>query len=253
MFINVMGSGPDLVMLHGWSMHSGVWHTLAQNLAQHYTLHLVDLPGHGQSDWQAGDLEIDALLQQLAMQLPEQAVWMGWSLGGLISIAFAQRYPSRVKKLILMAATPKFVVAQDWPCAMQKQVFGDFATNLDVNQQDTLQRFLLLQARGAEHSRQTIRQLTEQLASQTSLNPDALHAGLNLLLQLDMRAALAEIACPVQVILGEKDSLIPQALAPALEQLRPATNVMVIAGAGHAPFISQPTRCQQIIEQFIDG
>ena len=59
MHITVRGQGPDLVMLHGWSMHSAVWHDLADALASRFTLHLVDLPGHGQSDWLSGDFDIE--------------------------------------------------------------------------------------------------------------------------------------------------------------------------------------------------
>ena len=113
MHIKVMGQGPDLVMLHGWSMNSAVWHDLAENLAKNYTLHLVDLPGHGQSDWQPGDLELEVLIKNLANALPEKAYYLGWSLGGLISLAFAEHYPQRVDKLILLAATPCFVKAKD--------------------------------------------------------------------------------------------------------------------------------------------
>ena len=81
MHIEQRGSGPHLVMLHGWSMHSGVWHDLAERLAQRYTLHLVDLPGHGQSDWHDGDMQLDNLLPALAQHTPDKARWLGWSLG----------------------------------------------------------------------------------------------------------------------------------------------------------------------------
>ncbi|MDH5592030.1 MAG: alpha/beta fold hydrolase, partial [Gammaproteobacteria bacterium] len=104
MHIKKMGQGPDLVMLHGWSMHSAVWHNLAEELAKHFTLHLVDLPGHGQSNWQHGALDLDVLIGRLGEELPESAYWLGWSLGGLISIVFADRFPERVTKLTLIAA-----------------------------------------------------------------------------------------------------------------------------------------------------
>ena len=44
------GAGPDLVLLHGWAMHSGIWRDVRERLARHFRLHLVDLPGHGRSD-----------------------------------------------------------------------------------------------------------------------------------------------------------------------------------------------------------
>ena len=253
MHINVVGAGPDLVMLHGWSMHSGVWHELAEGLAERFTLHLVDLPGHGQSDWQDGQFELPLLLSELEQTLPDNAVWLGWSLGGLICLAMQQRYPEKVRKLSLMATTPKFVGCETWPCAMAPPVFDSFASNLQVDQQQTLQRFLMLQAKGAVQSRETIRELSEQLATQHAPQPEALRQGLALLLQTDMRDALSQATCPLQLILGERDTLIPASMPDYAKKLNPALGVTMIDGVGHAPFIAQPQRCQELIEIFIDG
>lgn len=252
MHIEQRGNGPDLVMLHGWSMHSGVWHELAERLAKRFTLHLLDLPGHGRSDWQKQGFDPDNLLPALANKLPQSALWLGWSLGGLISLAFAQRYPERVSKLSLMAATPRFIETHDWPCAMQSEVFENFAASLDVNQQQTLQRFLMLQAKGADRSRATIRELSERLATQHAPEPEALHAGLDCLLKWDLREALAGLNCPVQMLLGSRDTLIPVAMPDYARELQPSLQVAMLEGLGHAPFIAQPAACQQQIEQFID-
>jgi pimeloyl-[acyl-carrier protein] methyl ester esterase len=252
MHIKVMGQGPDLVMLHGWSMHSAVWHKLADQLSQHFTLHLVDLPGHGYSDWRDNGFDLKQLVNDLAEQLPDSAYCLGWSLGGLISIAFSHQYPERVKKLILMAATPCFVKTDDWRHAMDASVFNLFADNLVDNQHDTLQRFLMLQARGAAQSRTTIRQLSEQLAKQAPAQPIALKAGLELLINSDLRQQLTKIKSPTKAILGERDTLIPVAVAESLNELKPNFDISVIEGGGHAPFISHPTECQVAIEQFLN-
>ncbi|WP_289286554.1 alpha/beta fold hydrolase, partial [Methylophaga sp. UBA3991] len=73
MHINSIGHGPDLVLVHGWSMHSGVWSPLLELFSEHFCCHLVDLPGHGQSDWHEGDFELSTLLAKLAEALPEKA------------------------------------------------------------------------------------------------------------------------------------------------------------------------------------
>lgn len=252
MHIKVIGQGPDLIMLHGWSMHSAVWHDLAQQLAKNFTLHLVDLPGHGQSSWQQGDLELDVLVNNLAIELPKTAYWLGWSLGGLISLAFAEHFPDRVKKLMLVAATPCFVQKDDWFCAMDAEIFKQFADNLNMDQAETLQRFLLLQARGSEHSRDTIRQLGEQLAIENPPRAEALQAGLELLIETDMRKQFSELSCPVQMILGDRDTLIPEEMLPAAKQIQTEVDVKLLSGAGHAPFISQPVECHNLIESFIN-
>jgi len=252
MHINTIGQGPDLVLMHGWSMQSAVWHELAEALAQNFTLHLVDLPGHGQSSWQPGDLDLPVVLAKMAALLPEQAYYLGWSLGGLISIAFADQFPERVNKLSLIAASPRFVQDETWSCAVEAQVFEQFAANLADNQQQTLQRFLLLQARGAQQSRDTIRQLTEQLANSTPPVTAALQEGLALLINSDLRKELAMLACPLQLIVGDRDTLIPAAVIAEVQQLKAGVDSEIIKGAGHAPFISQPLACQQAIERFIN-
>jgi pimeloyl-[acyl-carrier protein] methyl ester esterase len=252
MHIKVIGQGPNLVMLHGWSMHSGVWHDMTEALAKTFTLHLVDLPGHGQSEWDENALDLAVLLANLASELPKSAYWLGWSLGGLISTAFANQFPERVEKLVLVAATPCFVKKDDWTCAMDPAIFEAFADNLKHDQADTLHRFLLLQARGTVHSRDTIRQLAEQLAIEKPPVAEALLAGLNLLIATDLRAPLAMLDCPILMILGDRDTLIPSTMLDVVKQMTSNVQTALLKGAGHAPFISQPKECQQAIELFIN-
>lgn len=251
MHINSIGQGPDLVLVHGWSMHSGVWSPLLKLLSEHFRCHLVDLPGHGQSDWHEGDFELSTLLANLAEVLPEKAIWLGWSLGGMVALAMAQRYPEKVKKLIMLASNPRFVQTDDWPCAMPPEVFETFSASLVENQQQTLQRFIMLQAKGANQPRQVIKQLSEQLAQQHEPEPEALKAGLKCLAEWDLRDALASVNCPTQMILAENDHLIPVSLAEYVQKLQPKLRIDVMPGLGHAPFISQPQQCQLVIEQFI--
>ncbi|MBN45940.1 MULTISPECIES: pimeloyl-ACP methyl ester esterase BioH [unclassified Methylophaga] len=251
MYIKQMGQGPDVVMLHGWSMHSDVWQPLAEILAQQFTLHLIDLPGHGQSEWQADALQIDKVLTQLADNVPQTAYWLGWSLGGQLSLAFASRYPQRVTKLVLMAANPKFVTADNWSEAMDAAVFAVFAGQLNHDQRETLKRFVLLQARGAKGSRETIQLLAEKTADNVA-HPEALQAGLALLETLDLRSELAQLQIPVKCLLGDRDQLVPITLVESLSELNKTISIDRIAGAGHAPFISQPQLCADKINEFFN-
>ncbi len=248
--ITMIGSGPNLVLLHGWSMHSGIWQSITALLAKQFTVHLVDLPGHGKSAWQPKGLEMERVVTQLAEQLPHEAHYVGWSLGGLVSIAFAVRYPERMQKLVLLAANPKFVQSDDWPCAVEAEIFKQFADNLQTDQAQALQRFLVLQARGTKHGKDTIRSLSAQLTAVPSPHPDALAAGLDLLIKTDFRAELAALTCPILSLLGMRDTLIPQQMIEALPR---QISHQLIAGAGHAPFISHPQECAQAIIGFIDG
>ena len=57
--VDVVGSGPPLVLLHGWAMHGGIFAPLVEALRAHRTLHVVDLPGHGHSRGAAVPLRLD--------------------------------------------------------------------------------------------------------------------------------------------------------------------------------------------------
>lgn len=250
MNISTKGQGPDLVLIHGWSMHSGIWHEFGDELAKQFTLHLVDLPGHGDSEWQQDGFETDPLIEVLVDQLPENSAYLGWSLGGLIAALFCHRHPERVNKLVMLAASPCFTQKKDWPCAMKEKVFKAFTENLETQQAETLQRFLLLQARGAEQSKQTIRTLSESMAAKLA-DSEALGAGLDMLINCDIRQQLADLTVPVKLILAERDTLIPSTMATEIKSLNPHLQTAVISGAGHAPFVSHPKRCLDEVIPFL--
>ena len=67
---------------------------------------------------------------------------------------------------------------------------------------------------------------------------EALTAGLQLLKQCDLRSALMSLRCPVTVILGTEDRLIPLASGQAIQQIMPGIKVHIIADAGHVLFLS---------------
>ena len=87
--IETLGRGPvPLVLLHGWAMHGGVLSPLVDALADRCTMYVVDLPGHGYSRHCGLPLEPSACAAAIAQATPP-ALWLGWSLGGLIALTAA--------------------------------------------------------------------------------------------------------------------------------------------------------------------
>jgi len=248
-----MGSGPDLVLLHGWSFSHVVWLDLAQSLADKFTLHLVDLPGHGLSDLPDGDYTLDSVTDMLAEQLPQQAIYMGWSLGGQIALNLALRHPSRVEKLILVASNPQFVKSDDWPHAVALEVVTGFAESLEQDWRATLQRFLALQARGGDNARETIKTLRSRLASQGEPKIEALRGGLDILRHASLVGQLGEVRCPTQILTGRLDALVPKGAGPAMQPLIPAAQYHQFENAAHAPFLSHPQEFVSVVERFLEN
>ena len=153
MHIDVTGQGPDLVLIHGWALQGGVFAPLVQRLADRFTLHLVDLPGHGHSREDTTPLRLPFVVNAIAAATPP-AVWCGWSLGGLFALHAAATLP-KVRGLAMIAATPRFVRGDDWPHAVEPAVFEQFGRELATDFGGTLERFLALDVMGSAHARES--------------------------------------------------------------------------------------------------
>ncbi len=238
-----------LICLHGWGFHGEIWREPARNMAGEREVLCPDLPGHGRSPWSGAGHDLSALSDGLLAEFPHPALWLGWSLGGLIALYHALRHPSRVAGLILVAASPRFTRAEDWPHAMPPAVLADFAQRLEQDCPGTLQRFLALQVHGSESAREQLRHLKPLLAKYPPW-PQALAGGLKLLAENDLRQASRELACPCLLCLGQRDTLVPAAMAEDWRQFYPGLQSWVIPGAGHLPFLSHPSLFIQGLKEF---
>lgn len=238
----------ELVLLHGWGLQRAVWDSVVPQLAPAIRTHALDLPGHGAAAM-VTPYTTDALAHALlAPRAATPAAWLGWSLGGLVALAAALAVPTRVEKLVLVATTPKFVQAADWPCAMPAPQLQQFAAGLTADYASTVLRFLSLQVSVEE--RPTLRALREA-ATRTPPQAAALQAGLELLAQTDMRALLPGIKQPTLIVQGTRDKLTLPAAAEFLANALPHATLRFIDGAGHAPFLSHPAVFTDLVNEFL--
>jgi len=220
-------------------MNSAVWQACLQRLPDRFNAHCIDLPGYGASR-DASAETLAEYVEQVAGFVARPSVLVGWSLGGLVSLELARRYPEKVSALFQVATSPKFVQGDGWRTAIESGVFDQFAASLDKDLVKTIRRFLALQVRATDTSMQTVRELQRAIDERGLPSAEALRSGLKILSDSDLREALQRLSCPVTWLLGEKDMLVPVALADALQRSLPDAHIHVVEGAGHAPFISDP-------------
>ena len=244
--VEVIGSGPPLVLVHGWAMHGGIFAPLVEALRAQRTLYVVDLPGHGHSRDCRLPLQLPVLAAALRAALPP-APWCGWSLGGLVALEAALQAPRQVPALALVAASPRFVQGPDWPQGMPAQVFAEFAAGLATDWQATLDRFLALEAFGAAHMRETLRLLRAAVMARGAPDPRVLAEGLALLEQTDLRPRLPGLAAPSLWLGGRRDRLVNPAALQAAAALAPRARWRELAQAGHAPFLTEPATVAQAL------
>lgn len=246
------GQGPDLVMLHGWGLHGGVFRRLMDRLSDSFCVTELDLPGHGRSPAQDQDMTLDHLADSVAKLMQKPAIWLGWSLGGLVAMKLAVRHPEKVRALILVASTPKFVNGQDWQAGMEPDTLSEFAKGLAEDYRVTLTRFVSLQSGTGSTSREWLRELKDLLFVHGEPDTKALAKGLDLLRDTDLRLDLNRITAPTLLIHGGRDRLTPAAASEFLEQSLPAASYALIPEAGHAPFISHLETVETAIRKFVD-
>ncbi|HEX8011867.1 MAG TPA: pimeloyl-ACP methyl ester esterase BioH [Casimicrobiaceae bacterium] len=243
--VESVGTGPPLVVLHGWAMHSGLFAPLLPRLAANFRVHLVDLPGHGYSATVLPytlDI-ISAVVAEaasVAVERDEPASVLGWSLGGMIALHWARTSPERIARLVLVAATPCFVKRPDWPHAIAETTLQQFGDELAVSYRLTLQRFVSLQVQGSEHARAVLAELRGGLFARGEPSREMLREGLELLARTDLRPEVGAILPHATVIAGDRDPLVPAAAGEWLARTLPHASLRLIPGAGHAPFLSHP-------------
>lgn len=241
----------DLVLLHGWGLNAQVWQSMVVRLAPHFRLHLVDLPGYGRSQG-FGPMSLSDMADIVLRQAPERAVWLGWSLGGLVASQIALSAPSRVEKLITVASSPCFSAQDDWP-GIKPDVLQGFQQQLSEDFQRTVERFLALQTLGTESARQDARLLKSVVLEQPMPSVDVLNGGLEILREADLRQPLTDLSVPLLRLYGALDGLVPRKVAGLLDDEWPNSTSVVMPKAAHAPFISHPDAFTEQVIAFVQA
>lgn len=246
----VYGHGEPLVLIHGWAMHTGVWRLFAQQLAKQYRVICVDLPGHGLSE-NVEPYTLNQIAKVLMEAVPEDNFsLLGWSLGASVGITIAKQFPDRINSLILLAGNPLFVKNESWS-GMEPTMVLNFSNNLQLNYRATIFRFLTLQVKGLADSKQFLKQL-KNAVQKCELPPEkVLQNGLKLLQFEDLRSNFSSLQCPINIIQGDNDALIPVQVSLEMQQLQPVCEINIISQASHVPFLSHPSQVIKIINKFV--
>ena len=249
LYTETMGHGPDVVLVHGWGMHSGVWEDFAECLASSLKVTLVDLPGHGHSA-SVADFSLQGVSEALLDIAPAKAHWLGWSLGALLVLSLAHHYAERVESLTLVAGSARFVAADDWP-GVEPSALDQFAADLEKNYLVTIRRFIALQTLGMENARSVSKQLDACLMECHPPEKAALQGGLHLLKSVDLRKVVPHLARSSLFIFGGRDKLAPKSQGQVMQALVPRSEVHILESAAHLPFISHPQEMASLITEFI--
>ena len=250
MHIDSFGSGPDLILIHGWAMHGGIFAPLTPLLAERFRVHVVDLPGHGYSSESQDSIDPARCAAWIAAQLPP-AIWVGWSFGGLVSLLAAFEQPQQVRGIVQIATSPQFVAGPGWAHGVAAEIFIEFGAGLLADYRRTIERFLALETLGSAHGQDELRSLKAHVFDRGDPSLAVLEQGLDVLRSTDLRARLPALSPPNLWIAGRRDRLVPLGATRWAAQHSPHGEFVEIA-SGHAPFLSHAAEVASRIAAFSD-
>lgn len=236
-----------MVLLHGWAMTPAIWGPLQNALEPACTVLTPALPGHHDAA-PAPAATLAAWADALAATLPARATVVGWSLGAMLALELAARHPHQVARLVLIAATPKFVSTDDWAHGLPAGTVAAFLAGYASTPEATLRRFLALQTLGDSARRALLPALDAARQPHPAATPiAALADGLRILADSDLRPRIGAITQPATLIHGAGDALMPLAGAQWLAAHLPAARLNVIDDCGHVPFLTHSAACAALI------
>ena len=235
----IHGSGPTLLLTHGYSSTSAMWKDQIEALSKHHKLVLWDMRGHGQSDYPDDPAayseahtvaDIAALLDEVGAT---SAIIGGLSLGGYMSLAFYHAHPERVRALLIVDTGPGFK-KDDARDAWNKRAH------------DTGDRF-------EREGLAVLQSLSRERSSVSHRNASGLaHAARGMLTQRDARVieSLPAIKVPALVIVGADDTPFLVASDYMAAKI-PGAKKTIIPAAGHAVNIDQPQAFLEAVLPFL--
>lgn len=228
------GHGPAIVLLHGFLGSAEIWKSFSRRLSEWFSVITVDLPGHGLSSHTdrscSMDEMADAVRQVLKAAGINSCLMVGHSMGGYVTLAFAEKYPRLLKGFVLFHSHAAADSAEarrnrERTIALVEKDHQGFIVNFipDLFDPENVQKF----ATGIE--------LLKKLASETP--KEGIIAALEgMKLRPDRQHVLMNSKVPVLFIVGKNDKRIPMEVIIPQSLLPEHSEILLLDHVGHMGF-----------------
>ncbi len=242
------GSGKVIVLLHGFTESSKIWTNFSTQLSKKYRVMTIDLPGHGKS----GRIEKTHTMEMMADVVQSvlkkagigKCLMIGHSMGGYVTLAFAQKYPKMLKGFGLFhshcfADSPEDVINRNRTIAIVEKDKFCFVAQFIPG---------LFPPEVHEKFSGQIERLVQRASKMEKESVIAALEGMKI--RKDQTELLKETSLPVLFILGLKDSKAPVAKLWEMISLPAKSQALILKNCGHMGYIESPDDCLGAIQGF---
>jgi pimeloyl-ACP methyl ester carboxylesterase len=267
------GSGPPLILVHGWGGSSRHWFTTLAHFAELRTIYAMDLPGHGESPPLAEVTSAERIAELIiefadAMQLDTFDV-NGHSFGAAVAVYLAARYPQRVRRLIISSFgvfdTPleRMAMGQMYiPLTMAVHLWHPWLALWKP-----WQMYWQLWMVGAGYNPLVPWMISRAFFFAMPADIELIQEGYNEFMLMDQRTslentislgnpalhdALKQISAPTLLIAGRQDMIVLAETVQAAARLVPHCRVEWVEWCGHVPMIEQPDTYHHAVDGFLN-
>ncbi len=257
--VETAGSGPPLVLLHGFTGSGATWAVQIPAFAARYSTVAIDLLGHGRSDApadperyrieQAAE-DILGVLDHLAVA---RAAVLGYSMGGRLALFLTTAAPERLRALILESASPGLGDA----AARKARMIQDAALAESIEQEgvavfvDRWERHPMFAGQTGLSEADRAAQRAQRLAQSPRGLANSLR-GMGQGAQPPLADRLPSVSAPTLLIAGARDAAYC-AVAREMHGQIPNARLAIVENAGHTVHLEQPEAFQRAVLEFLGG
>jgi pimeloyl-ACP methyl ester carboxylesterase len=245
------GEGMPVVLIHGFCESRELWRDFVGPLSQHFRIIALDLPGFGANaplttPVTIGDLA-EAVYHFLITIGVEHPVMIGHSLGGYVALAFAEKFPQRLRGLGLFHSTAQndsFEKKQARNKTIEfieryglEEFVDQFFTPLffDGRRKDLKDEIKFLTDIGKATSKETVMEVIKAMRDRK-----------------DRSRVLEKLTCPVLMIAGKNDTAIPFTNSMLQFGLPYESMIQVLSNTGHMGMLERPKETLLMVKNFLD-
>ena len=245
-----VGSGPSVVLLHGYPFNRSMWADQMAELKKHHRVIVPDLRGHGGSavsqaaSMQSMATDVASLLETLNIS---RATIGGLSMGGYVALAFYRLFPLRVRSLVL-ADTRAQADTDDGKQNREQQAEKALREGMEGIADGLLPK-LLAPETVTKHP-EIVKRLRGMMAE---TNPEGAAAALRGMAgRQDQTSFLSRSIAPTLILVGSEDAITPVADSELMHREIGGSRLKIIEGAGHVSNLERPEEFNAALVKFLN-